>query len=52
VELDLALGEAYIEPLLRAEAIAGFEDVYAEDSARTLARPVLRLRDFRLWPVL
>ena len=42
VELDLCLGGVYIEPRLRAEAIAGFEEVYAEDSDRTLARPVLR----------
>jgi len=42
VELDLCLGGTYIEPRLRAEAIVGYEQVYAEDSARTLARPVLR----------
>jgi DNA invertase Pin-like site-specific DNA recombinase len=42
VELDLCLGDLYIEPRLRADAIEGFEPVYAEDSARTLTRPVLR----------
>lgn len=42
VDLDLALGELYIEPTLRADAVAGYVDVYAEDSGRTVVRPVLR----------
>ena len=31
MELDLCLGDAYIEPRLRAEAITAYEAVYAED---------------------
>ncbi len=43
VELDLCLGDTYIEPKLRAGAIAGWEHVYAEDSDRTIERPVSRV---------
>jgi len=48
VELDLCLGDTYLEPRLRVEAIVGYEQVNVEDSERTIALPVLRRAPLRL----